>query len=233
LANHTSGLPRLPSNSRFEIIFNPRNPYKDYDEQKLNEYLKDDISLDYPKGTKSEYSNLGVGLLSYSLRKFSGKTFEQLTKEKIFNKYQMINSTTNKSNIQNILIGGLDDDGRPTPNWDAGALIGAGGIYSTVEDLTKFASAQFDSTNIELALTRVKTFQENDFRDVGLGWFIINTKSKKTWYWHNGATGGYSTSMALDVENKNGVIILSNISAYHKNASNIDKLCFSLMKTLY
>lgn len=233
LANHTSGLPRLPSNIRFKAIFSPRNPYKDYDEQKLEVYLKNDISLDYPKGSKSEYSNLGMGLLSYSLRKISGKSFEQLTKEKIFDKYNMVNSSTNKAAIESILIGGLDDKGRPTPNWEVGALIGAGGIYSTVEDLSKFASAHFDSTNIELTLTRVKTYQENETRDVGLGWFIINKKNGDKWYWHNGGTGGYSSSMAIDVEKKNGVIILSNISSYHKYFKNIDKLCFALMTTLY
>lgn len=232
LANHTSGLPNLPSNIRFAAIFNPKNPYKNYDEQKLNEYLKDDISLDYPKGSKSEYSNLGVGLMSYAMRKYSGMSFEQLVKGKIFDKYDMKHSSTEKSNIAAIVIGGLDDKGRPTPNWEPGVLIGAGGIYSTVEDLSKFALAQFDSTNSELALTREKTFQENEYRDVGLGWFIVNRKSGDKWYWHNGGTGGYSTSMVIDVKKKNAVIVLANISSYHQHFENIDKLCFSLMKTL-
>jgi len=233
LANHTSGLPRLPSNIRFDAIFSSKNPYKDYDEQKLDEYLQNDISPDYPKGSKSAYSNLGMGLLSYSLRKLSGKSYEQLAREMIFDKYNMVNSGTNKRKIETHLIGGLDDKGRPTPNWEPGALIGAGGIYSTVEDLTKFAFAQFDSANAELALTRVKTYRDNKFRDVGLGWFIINRKNGNKWFWHNGGTGGYSTSMAIDIEHKNGVIILSNISSFHKNFKNIDNLCFSLMKTLY
>lgn len=233
LANHTSGLPRLPSNIRFDAIFSPKNPYKDYDEQKLDEYLKNDISPDYPKGSKSAYSNLGMGLLSYSLRKLSGKSYEQLAREMIFDKYNMVNSSTNKRKIETRLVGGLDDKGRPTPNWEPGALIGAGGIYSTVEDLTKFAFAQFDSTNAELNLTRSKTYRDNESRDVGLGWFIINRKNGNKWFWHNGGTGGYSTSMAIDIEHKNGVIILANISSFHKNFKNIDKLCFSLMTTLY
>jgi CubicO group peptidase (beta-lactamase class C family) len=232
LANHTSGLPRLPSNIRFAVIFNSKNPYKKYDERKLDKYLKDDLTLDYKKGSKSEYSNLGMGLLSYTLRKYSGKSYETLINEKIFDKYKMMSSTTEKSKIANKLVGGLDDEGRLTPNWDPGALIGAGGVYSSVEDLTKFALGQFDSTNVELTLTRNKTFKENDFRDVGLGWFIINRKNGDKWYWHNGGTGGYTSSMALDVDHKNGVIILSNISAYHKSSGNIDNLCFSLLKSL-
>jgi hypothetical protein len=38
-------------------------------------------------------------------------------------------------------------------------------------------------------------------------------------YWHNGGTGGYTSSMILDVENKNGIIILSNT---YWEADNID-----------
>ena len=232
LANHTSGLPRLPSNIRMAAIFNSNDPYKDYDEEKLDEYLKNDISLDYPKGSKSEYSNLGMGLASYALRKHSGRSFEELAKELIFDKYGMSHSTADRSKVVDILIGGLSDRGKPTPNWSPGALVGAGGIYSTVEDLSRFAVAQFDTSNLELALTREKTFKENEFRDVGLGWFIINTKSGDKWYWHNGGTGGYTSSMVVDVEHKNGIIILSNISSYHAKFKNIDKLAFSLLKTL-
>lgn len=232
LANHTSGLPRLPSNIHLSAIFNPKNPYKTYDEKKLDEYLINDISLDYIKGSKSEYSNLGMGLLSYTLRKLSGYNYERLLKEGIFDKYEMTHSSTVKENISDILIGGLDASGKPTPNWESGALIGAGGIFSTVIDLSKFAFAQFDSTNKELALTRVKTFQENETWDVGLGWFISNRKDGCKCYWHNGRTGGYTSSMVIDVENKKGVIILSNISSYHRDSENVDKLCFILMETL-
>jgi len=232
LANHTYGLSRLPSNMRFAAIFNQKNPYKNYDEQKLDEYLKNDISIDYPKGSKSEYSNLGMGLVSYSLRKHSSKSYEKLVKELILDKYNMTHSGTDRTKVANILVKGLNGRGKPTPNRTPGALIGAGGIYSTVEDRSEFAIAQFDRSNMELALTRIKTFKENEIRDVGLGWFIINRKNGNKWHWHNGGTGGYSTSMIIDVENKNGILILANISSYHNKFENIDKLGFSFMKML-
>jgi CubicO group peptidase (beta-lactamase class C family) len=232
LANHTSGLSRLPSNMRFAAIFNRSDPYKNYDEKKLDEYLKNDVSLSYPSGTKSEYSNLGMGLLSYSLRKFSGHNFEKLARDMIFDKYNMLHSSTDKNKIADILVEGLNESGEPTSNWTPGALIGAGGIYSTVDDLSKFAIAQFDTTNIELTLTRMKTFEETETMDVGLGWFIIKRKNGNKWHWHNGGTGGYTSSMVIDVENKNGIIILTNLSSYHNRSQNVDKLAFSLMKTL-
>ena len=232
LANHTSGLPRLPSNIRFNIILNPRNPYKDYDEGKLDAYLRDDLSLAYPQGSKCDYSNLGMGLLSYTLRRYTGKDFGQLARALIFDPLDMAHSTVDRSAVADILVTGLDDKGRATPNWTPGALVGAGGIYSTVEDLAKFALAQFDTIHPALALTRETTFKENETRDVGLGWFIVNRKDGSKWHWHNGGTGGYTSSMAIDVDHRNGVILLSNISSYHQDFANVDRLCFALMKTL-
>ena len=68
--------------------------------------------------------------------------------------------------------------------------------------------------------------------DIALEWHIINTKSGNTWYWHNGGTGGYTSSMAMDVETKKAVIVLTNVSAFSKLQKHIDPLCFELMKTL-
>jgi hypothetical protein len=67
---------------------------------------------------------------------------------------------------------------------------------------------------------------------IGLGWHLLKSKSKNIWYWHNGGTGGYSSSMVVHEKRKNGIIILSNESAFNPNMGNIDKLCFELMKTL-
>lgn len=232
LANHSSGLPRLPSNMGFAAIFDHSDPYKNYDEAKLDDYLQNDLELNYPKGSKSEYSNLGMGLLSYALRKQTGLTYEQLVNQMIFEKYQMQRSSSDKAKVNTFLIQGLNESGKPTSNWSLGALIGAGGIYSTVADLSKFAMAQFDSTDKVLGLTRTKTFTESETQDVGLGWFMSHRKEGGVWFWHNGGTGGYSSCMVLDTNGKNGVILLSNVSAYHRKSANIDKLCFALMKSL-
>src|SRR5690554_6098928 len=57
LANHTSGLERLPSNLNLTAA-NSNNPYKDYDQQKLYTYLKDEVKLNHEAGEEYEYSNL-------------------------------------------------------------------------------------------------------------------------------------------------------------------------------
>ncbi len=230
LANHTSGLPSLPSN--LDTNTNPENPYKDYKEQDLKNYLANSLdSIEFSKG-KYQYSNLGAGLLGFTLTKISGKSYESLLQDFIFSKYKMTNSTTKKDQLKQVLVKGLDEKGNEVSNWDLSVLVGAGGILSNVDDLSKFAIAQFDGANKELELTRQKTFTVNDDMEIGLGWHIVESEDLDKWHWHNGGTGGYSSSMAVDVKHKNAIIVLSNITAFHTNHENIDTLCFDLLETL-
>ncbi len=144
----------------------------------------------------------------------------------------MAATTTDRNLVENKLIKGLDYIGKEVPNWDFNILAGAGAILSDVDDLSKFAVAQFDNSNKELAITREMTFSVNDNMNIALGWHIIKTKSGDRWFWHNGGTGGYTSSMAVDTKRKTGIIILSNVSPFSKEMGNIDNLCFELMKTL-
>jgi len=231
LANHTSGLPRLPSNLHL-LLVDQDNPYKDYDKEKLTDYLTSKIKLNQDPGIKYEYSNLGAGILGFELAIISNTSYENLLQEKLFEKYKMTNSTSKKENITSNLVKGLKPNGKTTANWDFDALAGGGAIFSTVEDLSKFALAQFDDNNNGLTLTQKPTFKVNKNMSIGLGWHILKRKNGRELIWHNGGTGGYSSSMALDIENRNGIIILSNVSAYNKEMGNIDQLCFGLIKTL-
>ncbi|WP_168796439.1 serine hydrolase domain-containing protein [Flagellimonas onchidii] len=231
LANHTSGLPRIPSNLNL-LIVDRDNPYKDYDKEKLKEYLTSEIKLNQEPGVKYEYSNLGAGILGFEIAAISNTSYESLLQEKIFQKYKMENSTSKRESIKSKLVKGLKPSGKITSNWDFDVLAGGGAIFSTVEDLSKFALAQFDNKNKELTLTQKPTFKINDNMQIGLGWHIIKRKNDGELIWHNGGTGGYTSSMALDLENKNGIIILSNVSAFNKKMGNIDQLCFGLIKTL-
>jgi len=229
LANHTSGLPRLPPNLDLTKV-NPENPYKEYKEKELEEYLTKHLEL--LNKEKYQYSNLGAGLLGYTLSKIENTTYENLLQNKIFSKFNMYNSTSDINKIKGNLVKGLNNEGNDVPNWEFSVLAGAGAIFSTVEDLSQFAISQFDNSNKELKLTRKKTFEVNENMDIGLGWHILKSQSKNFWYWHNGGTGGYSSSMVIDENTKNGIIILSNVSAFNPNMGNIDKLCFELMKTI-
>jgi len=229
LANHTSGLPRLPENLD---LTNAHNPYKNYGEKALNEYLENMLKLESEPAKVYSYSNLGAGLLGYTLGVSQKTSFQKLLQDRIFEKFRMTNSFTSSNNLNNSLVKGLNSNGEIVSNWDFDALFGAGGILSSTEDLAKFAKAQLNPKNRELALSRKPTFNVNEKMEIGLGWHILKSENDKELFWHNGGTAGYSSSIAINLEGRNAVIILSNVSAFNPKMKNIDNLCFELIGTL-
>lgn len=84
LANHTSGLPRMPGNFMFGALLNPGNPYATYTEDKLQDFLSNELELESNPGEKVAYSNLGAGLLGYILEKKRGDHMKNCSKLKFF-----------------------------------------------------------------------------------------------------------------------------------------------------
>lgn len=232
LANHTSGLPRIPSGFIWESLWHMDNPYKDYDEDKLHTYLNSEIELEYKPETELQYSNIGAGVLGYVLTKVEGQSYEQMLQQFIVEPLGMQQTTTQRALVADNLVLGLTKRGKSATNWDLGAIPGAGAILSSSGDLAKFGQANFNPSNRAMELQQRKTFTINEDRAMALGWFIIKKDSNTHWYWHNGGTGGYRASMVMDLQNKQGVAILSNISAGHAHAGKIDSLSFSLLKSM-
>ncbi len=226
LANHTSGLPKLPGNLD---LTNESNPYKNYGGNELNDYLSKLMKIENNGKRKYDYSNLGAGLLGHTLGISQKQSFNDLLQKRIFDKYKMNNTFTYLKSIDNNIVKGLDENGKEVSNWEFDVLFGGGGILSTTEDLVKFSMAQFNPHNKELELTRKPTFDVNENMKIGLGWHILKSTNNFNLIWHNGGTGGYSSSMVLDIEKKNGVIILSNVGGANDN---IDNLCFELFKMI-
>src|SRR5690606_30506024 len=107
LANHTSGLPRLPSN--LHLLFVDRdNPYKGYDSAKLITYLTDKIPLEHAAETRYAYSNLGAGRLGYALAELRDTAYENLLQEKIFKPYGMYSSSTQMETLNAPIVRGLN-----------------------------------------------------------------------------------------------------------------------------
>jgi len=227
LANHTSGLPRLPGNLD---LSDASNPYQNYTAKELEAYLKTIMTLENEPSETYSYSNLGAGLLGYTLGLTQGTSFKELLQKRVFDRYGMTASFTRSADAGERLVKGLNANGDTTSNWAFDVLAGGGCVLSTTADLARFAIAQFNPENRELALTRVPTFAVHETMKIGLGWHILQSETGQVLIWHNGGTGGYSSSMAINMAEKVAVIILSNVSAFHPASGNIDRLCFALIR---
>ena len=210
LSNHSSGLPRLPSN--FWQGADAQNPYIHYDDRKLFSFLKN-YQMAREPGTQYEYSNLAVGLLAVILERVSGKPYEQLLKEVIWQPLKMNNTRITLTKADSALFAtGHNNAAIPVHSWEFISLAGAGAIRSSVEDLLLYARAQFGTGSSDLqkaiALAQQPTWEKNQTR-VALGWHLIDHEGRSYMY-HNGQTGGYYSILMISPGSKKAVVMLTN-----------------------
>ncbi len=233
LANHSSGLPRLPDN--FSPA-DPSNPYADYDPSALYDYLQHQQQLITPPGEQYSYSNLGFGLLGHILTQRMESDYASLLQEYVTAPLAMDRTfVTVPSSLEDTLVPGRNPQGHVTANWDMGVLAGAGAIKSTAHDMVTWIQANInraEPTGPLWKLSQLPTLAVSEDLSVGLGWHISTSGGKKI-HWHNGGTGGYRSCVAFRAESGTGVVILSNVSAFSPQQDQIDALCFRLLETLY
>ena len=173
--NHTSGLPRLPSNMDLQSNF--LDPYATYGDDQLHEYLTKECQLSTAPGEKFEYSNIGMALLTEIMKKQTKLDFKSLMTSYLFKPLKMGNTYTFVENAPSI-IEGIGPNGQKINNWHFKSLAPAGSIVSCTQDLVKLANSYLQETSIYDILLD-STFQLSPNMNIGLGWFMIK-KEKQT-----------------------------------------------------
>lgn len=225
LANHTSGLPVVPTNTDEVVGLDLEDPYAIYTPENLKSYLQDHISLNSPSGTQYEYSNLGMGILGYTLSRKRNTTYEQMLQQIILNPLGMNNTTTILDDVPSAtLVEPRDINGNVVSHWNfAETMSGAGSIKSSVSDMAKFIQKNFEDDTV-YNLAQMGTVDGINGLKIGLGWnvfegqgYIIHT--------HDGGTGGFSSILMLDKQKEIGVIVLANVEGYEA----ISEICNDLI----
>jgi serine-type D-Ala-D-Ala carboxypeptidase/endopeptidase len=227
LSTHTSGLPRLPGN--FKIV-DPENPYADYTPEMLHEFLGGHKPQRAP-GEKSEYSNLGAGLLGHLLARKAESSYEDLLCERITKPLGMSSTLIDLSeDAKAHLAIAHTADCIATHNWEMGALHGAGAIRGTVNDMLRFARANLDPPDSDLGKAidmawqiQQEPLEESNFA-MGLGWHIARDGSMR---WHNGQTGGYHSMLLVNRDLNAAVVVLANTAT-----GQVDPLAEGIMQTI-
>lgn len=223
LSNHTSGLPSLPSNF---APANSANPYSDYTEAQLYEFLAS-YKLTRTPGAHYEYSNYAAGLLGHILATTASSTYEELMLKSIA-KPLALKSTriTLNSKMQMNLAAG-HNMGYEVENWDLTTLAGAGAIRSTATDMVRFLKFNMGLEKHKLyetmQLSHTNTRASGGLPAVGLGWHRTGVNSEIIW--HNGGTGGYCSFTGFIESEKKGVVILTNSS------ESVDDLGFHILNS--
>lgn len=199
-------------------------------------------SIVFENLTRFKYSNFGFALLGEVIKKASGLDYGEYVNKNIIGKLEMERTAPdyNKEN-EDWLAKGYS---RPMPNKEREAYphavtktyASAGGFVSNVSDLIKYLAAVSLKRKEANALVSKESKKEmlreywptgEENESYGLGFDIYKIEKRKI-VGHAGGFAGFSTHIALDVENDIGVIILTNTTD-----SNCDLINTGIFETIY
>jgi len=209
IVTHTSGLPPLPPNFR---PVDRNNPYADMTESGLLEGLAA-TKLTRAPGSKWEYSNFAMMVLSYALSKRSGRDYESLLRERLLVPLGMTETYVARRPTNVHLAQGHLPNGSRTVPWDFHPdMAGVGGVRATLPDMLRYLEGQLGTRDSAITPALVKT--QEQVADVGgirmgMNW-VLSTRQGRTIVAHKGGTGGYSSYVGVDRAAKRAVVLLSD-----------------------
>lgn len=227
LLNHTSGLPDYEDILMKQYPNTPDEKIPQILDAGVLKLLEQQSAGEFAPGTKWEYSNSGYAVLAMIVEKVSGKPFGQFLRERIFAPLNMKNTLAyekGKNEVPHRAYGHTKekDAWRQTDQSPTSAVLGDGGIYSSIDDLAKWDRALHDHTllsDAEMlpALTPVQLkdgpakFPNGSPVSYGFGWFLAPYRGHKRMS-HDGETIGFRTTIQRFPDDKLTVIVLANRS---------------------
>jgi CubicO group peptidase (beta-lactamase class C family) len=168
----------------------------------------------FPPGTNYRYSNSGYALLALIVGRASGKSFAAFLRERIFKPLGMDGTVAHEEGVSTVPqrafgYSELNSSWTRTDQSQTSAVLGDGGIYSSIDDLAKWDAALYDDRLLgqdfrELAFTPV-TPTDDPAVEYGMGWRI----SGET-LWHSGETIGFRNVIVRYPRRQLTVIVLTN-----------------------
>jgi CubicO group peptidase (beta-lactamase class C family) len=225
LLNHTSGLPDYEDLLMKQYPNTPEEKIPQILDTGVLKLLEQQNSGKFAPGSKWEYSNSGYAVLAMIVEKASGKSFGQFLQERIFVPLGMKNTLAyekGKNEVPHRAYGHFKGDNawHETDQSPTSAVLGDGGIYSSIDDLAKWDRALRDHTllseeEMRPALTPVQPtdgpakFPDGPAVSYGFGWFVDPYHGHKRMS-HDGSTIGFRTTIQRFPDDKLTVIVLAN-----------------------
>jgi CubicO group peptidase (beta-lactamase class C family) len=204
LLTHTSGLPE----DEWENFFKGKcAPYTTAEQVKTFR----DRPLAFPPGSSWKYRNTEYYLLAYIIEKISGEPYSTYLAHNIFGPLGMTHSgfATMTAVVPKMAEGYSRDGSSLTRReyFDRSMETGAGGIYTTGEDLLKWNKA-LDAPGILSAHSLELMFTAHPPGNYGYGWFVETAPRRKVY--HEGGDPGFAAFEARYPDQHVVIIVLAN-----------------------
>lgn len=166
----------------------------------------------FEPGTEYRYSNTAYAMLAMLIEDRSGMSFAEFLESRIFAPLGMQNSVAYQSGVSTVPNRAFgytveDDDIRYSDQSTTSAVLGDGGIYTSVLDYYKWDQALYGDTLLS-AKSRQLMWTGN-FGDYGLGWRVDEKDGHKRLH-HDGSTSGFRNYVIRYPERELTVLVLTN-----------------------
>ena len=178
--------------------------------------LEKENRLYFAPGSAYRYSNSGYALLALVVERASGMAYPDFLRSRIFQPLGMDGSlayVAGGPEVSHRAFGHSEIDGRwqRTDQSSTSAVLGDGGIYSSIDDLARWDAALYDDrllSDASRALAfapHVKVEGEGFDAHYGFGWRITGDT-----LWHSGETIGFRNVIVRWPAQRLTVVLLSN-----------------------
>ena len=176
--------------------------------------LEKEQKVYFAAGTNYRYSNGGYSLLALIVERASGQSFQSFLQDRIFKPLHMDNSlayVVDGPPVPNRAFGYTPVAGqwRRTDQSLTSAVLGDGGIYSSIDDLAKWDAALYDKRLLSDASRKLAftawTKTDDTTVDYGFGWRITGET-----LWHSGESIAFRNVIVRYPQRHLTVIILTN-----------------------
>lgn len=208
LLSHSSGL------LDYEDLMDPADTRQVHDIDVLHLLQKENRTYFAP-GSSYRYSNSGYALLALVVGKASGSDFASFLRQRIFLPLGMTASFAHQDGVDEVPeraygYSQIDGHWQRTDQSTTSAVLGDGGIYSSIDDLAKWDAALYDErllrrASLQQAFSAATATPEPDVPHYGFGWRINGDA-----LWHSGESIGFRNVIVRYPKQKLTVVVLSN-----------------------
>lgn len=214
LLSHTSGLQAETDGGWWERT--PGGSWEDL--------LASGPSLRFTPGTAFHYSNVGYGVLGELIARLRGTPWHEAVQTGILDPLGMTNTTLRPlpSAAPGLAVHPLADLVHVEPEHDAVSMAPAGQIWSSVNDLAKWAAFVSGQTRDVLAPESLQEMLRpvavNDLPGLpwggahALGWQVWNSTGRR-FGGHGGSMPGFLAILRVDLETGDGIVLMTNATS--------------------
>jgi CubicO group peptidase (beta-lactamase class C family) len=178
-------------------------------------------------GAEFNYNNTAFGLVTIVMERVTGRPFGEWMREEVFLPLGMVNTRVRMHPGQIIpgaSQGLIPAEGGFRQTRDLGASMGAGGIYSTVVDMARWAdnlaTGRLGGPNVIREVTTSGVLNDGEETNYGLGLFIDTNRGLKRWQ-HGGNDIAHSSTFVHFPELNAGYTVQSNYGGLPGGIANV------------